>query len=263
MEIFGILNITPDSFSDGGENSQIDNALENAEKMLADGAFVIDIGAESTRPDATPLTYSQEWARLEPVLEKINQACIISIDTRNPETAENALNYPQVKYINDVSGFENPEMARVAREKDAKIIVMHSLTVPADRNITLTTPPVNTISDWAANKLSHLKNLGFPSENVIIDIGIGFGKTAEQSLELIRNIKKIAAIIHETGAKLMVGHSRKSFLSLFTDKSNNKRDFETAVIAAYLQSQNVDFVRVHNVRQTQQAMEQGGALFQI
>lgn len=246
MQIFGILNITPDSFSDTAP----ENPSLAAQKMLQDGAYAIDVGAESTRPNATPLTHAQEWKRLEPFLEKVNQESgirNISIDTYHPETAEKALKYPHVEYINDVSGLKNDEMARIISENQAKIIIMHSLTVPANKEIVIQGDPVEEILSWLGEISQRLKNFQISTENVIIDIGLGFGKTAEQSIELLKNIGKITKKTHEIGAKILVGHSRKSFLTKFTDKPAKDRDFETAIITNYLATQNIDYIRVHNV----------------
>ena len=190
MKIFGILNITPDSFSDGGVH--LDNPLAAARAMLKEGAEYIDVGVESTRPGASKLTWYKEWQRLEPFLTYDSKKIPLSIDTYHPETAEKALKFPQVEYINDVSGLKNDDMARIIAENQAKIIVMHSLTVPADKQVVIQGDPVKELSNWIEELSLRLKNFKIPTENVIIDIGIGFGKTAEQSIELLRHIKNIS-----------------------------------------------------------------------
>lgn len=254
MKIFGILNVTPDSFSDNIEGLSTEDIAKKGYEMMREGADYIDIGAESTRPNATPLTAQEEWARLEPVL-KIAKNLPTSIDTYRPETAEAALKFPQVEYINDVSGLKNPEMARVISENNAKLILMHSLTVPADKSVIIQGDPIIELSAWIEERFSTLKEYQIPAKNVIIDIGLGFGKTAEQSIELLKNIGVLTKLVHEKGGKTLVGHSRKSFLTHFTSKPANERDFETALITQHLYAQNVDYVRVHDVQSNKQAID--------
>lgn len=249
MKLFGILNITPDSFTDGNPELTADEAATKAELMVAQGAHAVDIGAESTRPNATPLTWQEEWARLQPVLEKCANFPI-SIDSYHPETIARALEFPQVQYINDVNGLRDMEMCKIAAKatQDGKeVIVMHSLTVPADKNIVIDGDVTSELENWLQNTAARLNNFQIPLENVIFDIGIGFGKTAEQSIDLIKHIDDLAEITHRLGAKMLVGHSRKSFLEKFTDKKSENRDFETAIFTSFLATQNVDYARVHNV----------------
>jgi 2-amino-4-hydroxy-6-hydroxymethyldihydropteridine diphosphokinase/dihydropteroate synthase len=255
MKLFGILNITPDSFTDGDPTQTPQQAAAKAEMMIAQGAFAVDIGAESTRPNATPLRWEEEWARLQPVL----QACTnfprfpISIDSYHPETIQRALEFPQVQYINDVNGLRDLEMCKLAAkaaQAGKEIIVMHSLSVPADKNIVIGGDAANAtaeLENWLKNTAARLINFQIPLENVIFDIGIGFGKTAEQSIDLIKHIDDLTEITHRMGAKMLVGHSRKSFLEKFTDKKSENRDFETAIFTSFLATQNVDYVRVHNI----------------
>ncbi len=256
--IAGILNVTPDSFSDGGEYFAPEMAVEQARRMLADGADIIDIGAESTRPGASSLTHDEEWERLQPVLEALcGENIKISIDTRHPQTAEKSLKYG-IEWINDVSGFDNPAMVEVAKNCDAKLVIMHNLGIPAD--------PKNIIDDkldvidevyhWAEDRIKSLSEQGISNNRIIFDPGIGFGKDAEQSLNLLKNISHFKKL----GVEIMVGHSRKSFLTGFTDKPAAGRDFETAIISAYLAQQKVDFLRVHNVEKNLQAVKIATAL---
>lgn len=260
MNLLGILNITPDSFSDGDPSQTPQQAADAAEKMIAEGAHAVDIGAESTRPDATPLSWEEEWKRLQPVLE-LCANFPISIDSYHPETIERALEFEQVKFINDVSGFKNTEMCKIAakaQKKGVKLIAMHSLTVPADKNVVIDGDATDELEDWMYSLIARLKNFHIAPENVIFDIGIGFGKTAEQSIELIKHIEDLTSIAHQMDAKMLVGHSRKSFLEKFTEKKSDNRDFETAIFTSFLATQNVDFVRVHNVPLNYQATMIGG-----
>ena len=249
MKIFGILNITPDSFSDGNPALTPQAAATAAELMIAQGAYAVDIGAESTRPNATPLTWQEEWERLRPVLE-LCANFPISIDSYHHETIERALEFPQVQFINDVSGLRSLEMcklAAIATQAGKRVIVMHSLSVPADKNIVIGGDATFELENWLQNTAARLNNFQIPLENVIFDIGIGFGKTAEQSIELIKNIDSLSEMAHRLGAKMLVGHSRKSFLEKFTDKNSENRDFETAIFTSFFATQKIDYVRVHNV----------------
>ena len=247
-KIVGILNITPDSFSDGGKFDIPKQAIKKAEEMCKDGAAVIDIGAESTRPGATILTHEEEWQRLEPILEKISQSKLpakISIDTYHLETVQKALQY-NIDWINDVSGLENEEVAKVISDSTASIVLMHNLGVPADKNITLPNDcdPIKEIISWGGSKLKTLEKYNINNDRIILDPGIGFGKTVEQLLEIIRRADELKSL----GVKIMIGHSRKSFLSLFTDKPASERDFETSIISTLLAAKEIDYLRVHNVK---------------
>ncbi len=260
MNLLGILNVTPDSFSDGDANLTPQMAADAAEMMIAQGAVAVDIGAESTRPDATPLTWEQEWERLEPVLQLCGNFPI-SIDSYHPETVARALEFPQVKFINDVNGFKDIEMCKLATtavKRGTQLIVMHSLTVPADKAVIIQEDATAELENWLQSTASRLNNFQIAPENVIFDIGIGFGKTAEQSIEILKNIDDLTAIAHHMGAKMLVGHSRKSFLEKFTDKKTENRDFETAIFTSFLATQNVDYARVHNVPLNYQATMIGG-----
>lgn len=260
--LVGILNITPDSFSDGGAYLDTHSAVIQAEKMLEQGAAIIDIGAESTRPGAMPLSPSEEWLRLEPVLRALPPSVLstVSIDTRHPQTAANALVFG-VAWINDVSGFPQA-MIDIVRNSSCKIVVMHSLSVPADKTIVL---PENVdvaavVRDWFVEKLQQLEQQGISADRIIFDPGIGFGKTAAQSLELIRRAKELRV----DGTALMFGHSRKSFLLCHPEVTRDpswrqddkmdtpnlsiaERDEATCKVSAYLTTQGVDYLRVHNV----------------
>lgn len=246
-KIVGILNITPDSFSDGGLYITPEKALSRIQEMIDAGADIIDIGAESTRPDATPLSPQDEWKRLEPVLDAINNSdCDIelSIDTYHPETIEKALKY-NIAWINDVSGFEDQRMVDLALKHNCKIVLMHNLGVPAKREVTLSNKKsaVKQVYEWAEKKINELEKQGINRERIIFDPGIGFGKTAEQSFELIKYI----SFFKKLGTEILVGHSEKSFIKLFSDNPPGKRGTETQILSAHLSSNGVDYLRVHDV----------------
>lgn len=247
-ELVGILNITPDSFSDGGQFLTIDHALTQAEHILNSGAEIIDIGAESTRPNAIELSSAIEWQRLEPVIKAINAnksryviAPKISVDTRHASVAEKALNLG-VDWINDVSGFADPLMQPILAESHCDIVFMHHLGIPVKKNRVLSydIDLFQTLYRFAEEKIAALS---IDSKRMIFDVGIGYGKTAEQSAELLKNI----VLFKQLNLRLLVGHSRKSFLTQFTEKPASDRDLETSIISIALAKQQVDYLRVHNI----------------
>jgi dihydropteroate synthase len=262
-KIVGILNITPDSFSDGGVNFNLDNALENAQLMIENDVDVIDLGAQSTRPHAPILSFNNEWERLKPVLTKLKTLTLgsktkISIDTYNYQTAEKALELG-IDWINDVSGCIDKRIINLVVKYGVKIILMHNLGIPADPQITIDNKKdlINTIKDWAQNKLIELKNHGISEQNIIFDPGIGFGKTADQSLSIIKNIQNFKDI----GLEILVGHSRKSFINILRDIPPQQRDIETYIISSYLSLNGVKYIRVHDFIGNQRAINAAQQLF--
>jgi len=247
-EIMGILNLTPDSFSGDGLEGAVKNALHQISRMIEEGASIIDIGAESTRPGAEILTPAEEWDRLAPVLENLGDrvhAAVFSVDTRHAETAWRALALG-VQIINDVSGGADPAMTALIKDYDAALVLMHSLTIPADPAVTIPTDAsaVEVLLGWAKEKIGALEKQGITREQIIFDPGIGFGKTLTQSWDIIRNIAKFKPL----GVPLLIGHSRKSFLCLFGEKPASERDLETLAVSRYLLTQEVDYLRVHDVK---------------
>lgn len=245
--LVGIINVTPDSFSDGGKYLAYDLAIKQAKQLIQDGAEIIDIGAEATHPRASAISAEIEWDRLAPVLENIlaeSPKIKISIDTRHAFVAEKALNLG-VAWINDVSGLDDPLMREVIKNSECDIVIMHHLGIPVDRNriLSLDKNPVAQVFEWAEKRLNDLTQQGINHDRIIFDVGIGFGKNAEQCLELIKNIHQF----RELGTRLLIGHSRKIFLGQFTAKEFAERDIETTVLSLFLASQSVDYLRVHNV----------------
>lgn len=244
--IVGIINVTPDSFSDGGQYNTPDKLKKKIDRLISDGANIIDIGAESTRPNAATIKPREEFKRIQPALEYLkNKTTTVSIDTRNPETAERCLQY-KVNWLNDVSGYNNPAMLKIAEKYKLTVVCMHSLTVPADKNICLpeNCDVIKEILSWAQNKISYLHKNGIAKNKIIIDPGIGFGKTKEQDMEIISRAEELKAL----GVKILIGHSRKSFFTLFTDKETKDRDAETFMLSQKLASKGIDYIRVHDVK---------------
>ncbi|MBL6621350.1 MAG: dihydropteroate synthase [Rickettsiales bacterium] len=251
-KIVGILNITPDSFSDGGKYLNLETAFKQAITLISDGADVIDIGAESTRPNATPISQSEEWQRLSYILPKLidlihSKKKQVSIDTRNSLTAKKAIEYG-VDYINDVSACSSdPNIINVVADANMPIIISHNLGIPADKSITLPKDidVIENLREWLNNKADLLIKEGIKKSNIIFDVGIGFGKNSKQSLEILSKLEEFKDIGH----KIYVGHSRKSFLEEFEPKNEIDRDNLTAIMASKIYDY-CDFIRVHNVRLT-------------
>ena len=247
----GIINVTPDSFSDGGQFTAWDTVQSQLEAMLSAGANIIDIGAESTRPGAKPLTANEEWQRLIPILEQLGDAHfdkllrpLFSIDTYHVETAIKALDWG-ADIINDVSGLTNPEMLALARDSDCDWIAMHHVTVPADSRFTLTPQqdPYNEIEQWLIHQLDKWSQAGLDLNRIIFDPGIGFGKDGLQSLMVLRQ----AARFRQHGLRVLIGHSRKSFMKNFSKLETVDKDMVTVGASLALCEQGVDIIRVHNV----------------
>lgn len=247
-QLVGILNVTPDSFSDGGRYDTAEKAYKHAEQLLTDGADILDIGAESTRPDATPLIATQEWERLEPVLPDIvtlahKQGKKVSLDTRHASTANHALTCG-VDWINDVSGGRDKDLLHVVANAGCRYVAMHALTIPADKNITLpeNADVVATLLDYFNVMIETYEKVGLSRDLLIIDPGLGFGKNASQSLALLWAAPEFQAL----DCPLYIGHSRKSCFGLMGDTS--QREALTLLASHYLMHHNIDYLRVHNVR---------------
>ena len=252
VKFFGILNITPDSFSDGGKFYDVKSALNHLDQLINDGADVIDIGAESTRPDATPINAETEWNRLKEILPKIiNQIKInhpqieISLDSRHHQTIAKALDLG-IDIINDVSGFDDDNMIRLAAQSGKKIVVMHNLGAPSDKNkiIPEDLDVAEVLLNFMKVKLEKLEKAGIKKEKIIFDPGIGFGKNAKQSIYILENIEKLQNL----EIPLLIGHSKKSFLDEMDFGKTKTREEKTILVSANLAKRGVEYLRVHDVR---------------
>lgn len=247
--IMGILNITPDSFSDGGRYTNIDTALNHATEMIECGVDIIDIGGESTRPYSEEVPPSEEIKRIIPVIKKIRETypdIPISIDTRHSETAKASIE-AGADIINDVSGFDkDANMMKVVTELQVPVIIMHSQGTPENmqdnpnygRNI------VDEVYQSLEQKISDSIKAGIKKENIIIDPGVGFGKTQEHNIELIKRISEFKSL----GCAILVGISRKSVISNIIKTTPEERDDSTVSLNAYLCEKGTDIIRVHNVK---------------
>lgn len=226
--IMGILNVTPDSFSDGGIFYSADAAIRHAEEMLKDGADIIDIGAESTRPGFTPVDAKTEIARLEKILPAMkNLGAVVSVDTSKPEVAEFALKNG-ADILNDVSG----KMADVAKKFSAPVVLMHNQKISSE--------VVYDIKNFFRRNLRD-------DVQVIFDVGIGFGKTQEENLTVLRNLRELKKI-DGVEIPLLLGVSRKSVIGYATGLAVDQRDEATGAICVLAAAQGVNILRVHNVK---------------
>ena len=247
-KIMGILNITPNSFSDGGKYLKYDDAIKHLNELIDDGADIIDIGAESTKPGAKSVDDETQLSNIIPVLEYIKNNNInipISIDTRSSKVAGECFNYG-VNIINDVSGFDyDSKMAEIiALNQNVKIIIQHSNGTPdVMQNNTQYTNLIDDIYKSLSKKINYAISKGINKENIIIDPGIGFGKTREQNFEIIKRWKEFRTL----GCPVMLGISRKSFLNM-QQNSNEEKDIYTLAINSCLINENIDYIRVHNVK---------------
>lgn len=247
----GIVNLTPDSFSDGGESETWTQVESRIDAMIDSGVQILDFGAESTRPGATPLSASEEWLRLAPTLARVivkleddRLRPRISVDTYHAEVAAKALEQG-VDIVNDVGGLTCPEMLELAAGTDKDFVAMHNLGLPVDRNVTLDADrsAVDQVEEWLDAQLGTWQRHGLDANRIVFDPGIGFGKNPLQSLELLREIERF----NDKGLRLLVGHSRKSFMGSFAGGKNSERDLVTIGASMALCARGVDILRVHNV----------------
>ena len=244
--VMGILNVTPDSFSDGGQFFDRDKAVEQGLKMAADGAAIIDVGAESTRPGSKPVSAQEQIKRAIPVIEALAKKMNvpISIDTYNYEVAEAAMK-AGASMINDITALSDERMGKLAAERGVPVVLMHIQGTPATMQIE---PKYKNVVDevlkFLMERAQRAEKFGINRERIFIDPGIGFGKTIEHNLELLRNIDRFVA----TGYRVLVGTSRKAFLGKITGKENPQgRIFGTAATVALCAAAGVSIVRVHDV----------------
>ncbi|MBR6722014.1 dihydropteroate synthase [bacterium] len=247
-QIMGILNLTLDSFSDGGKYNEFDSAIEHLQQLINDGADIIDIGAESTKPYSKGVSAEAQLEKLVPILKYIQENNIktpISIDTRSSVVAKKCIELG-ANIINDVSGFEHDEyMAEtIAKAQNVKIIVQHTQGSPETMQ---NNPTYENLMDEIfislKNKIDYATSKGIKRENIIIDAGIGFGKTKEHNFEIIKRWKELKTL----DCPILLGLSRKSLLDM-PEATNNEKDIYTLALNSILINENIDYIRVHNVK---------------
>jgi len=261
-QIVGILNLTPDSFSDGGDFLNSEIALREAEKMLQSGANILDLGAESTAPNSPPVSEKEESKRLFPILEKIvllkkKYDFAISIDTYKSTIAEKALQ-KGANIINDITAFRgDPKMSEVVARFGARVILMFSKNNSArtDFSEAKYEDIFATLEDFFTERIEMAKNAGTAEENIILDPGMGAFLSADPavSFAVLKNLSRLKSKF--PNQKILVGTSRKSFLREVSDAENPKNRLIASVISALWASENgADFLRVHDVPQTGEAL---------
>ncbi len=244
--VMGVLNVTPDSFSDGGQFFDTDRAIEHGLQMAADGAAIIDVGGESTRPGSAPISAEEHIKRVVPVIKALcKKANVpISVDTKNFEVAEAALE-AGAAMINDITALSDERMGELAAEQQVPVVLMHMQGTPA----TMQVEPkyedvVGEVLEFLLSRARRAEDLGIAKNMIFIDPGIGFGKTLEHNLLLLKNIDKFVASPY----RVLVGTSRKSFIGKITGKEKpSERIFGTAATVALCAAAGVSIVRVHDV----------------
>jgi len=244
----GILNVTPDSFSDGGLYASVESAVEHAERMVSEGADIIDVGGESTRPGAESVPAEDEIRRILPVIEKLTKITKIpiSIDTYKSSVARRALEAGAC-IINDISALRgDPDMAYVAAEAGVSVALMHMKGTPKDMQVNPHyDDPINEITSFFRERIQAAVDAGISPDQIIIDPGIGFGKTAEHNLEIIRRLREFKSL----GKPILIGTSRKSFIGKVLDLPVDDRLEGTAATVAVSICNGADIVRVHDVKE--------------
>lgn len=247
-KIMGILNITTNSFSDGGKYYDTENAIKQLNQLIEDGADIIDIGAESTKAYSQAVSTDKQLEKLVPVLEYIKANNIqtpISIDTRSAEVARKCIELG-ANIINDVSGFDYDKkmVDIIVQNPEVKVIIQHSQGSPENMQ---DSPQYENLMDEIyinlKNKVDYANSKGIQKENIIIDPGIGFGKTKSHNLEIIRRWKELKTI----GCPILIGLSRKSLLEM-PNATNEEKDIYSLALNSLLMNENIDYIRVHNVK---------------
>jgi len=251
--IMGIVNVTPDSFSDGGLHYGTDEAVEHALSLVEQGADMIDVGGESTRPFAREVSVEEEKARVIPVIDRLRDMVEvpISIDTRHVEVAREAVE-AGASIINDVNALRGPGMDEFAAESGCSVVVMHMKGTPGNMQVSpVYDDVVEEVLTFLSERVDHLTGMGVERELIMIDPGIGFGKRVSDNLRLLRELHRF----RETGCPVLVGASRKSFIGKVLDLDVSQRlegSIASAVIA-YVNGASV--LRVHDVEETRRALD--------
>ena len=255
--VMGILNVTPDSFYDGGWHFDNANSQRRIEKMIAQGAEIIDIGGESTRPGSKPVTIDEELKRVIPAIKFISEISDIpiSIDTQKAEVARKAVEAGAC-VVNDVGGLRNTEMIQAIADMQVPVIIMHMQGTPENMQ---TNPQydntVQDIKDWLEVRIKAAKMAGIKRSNMIVDPGIGFGKNLKHNLEILGNLDKFKGM----AGGVLLGASRKSFIGMMTGEDSDRLagSLSAAMIGA---TAGIDLVRVHDVKETRKAIDTINAL---
>ncbi len=250
--VMGIVNVTPDSFSDGGRHLSTAAAVAHAHQLIADGADILDIGGESTRPGAASVSGQEELERVLPVLEGLRGIPVpISIDTCKPEVMRAAIK-AGASMVNDVNALQGEGALHAVAQSDAAVCLMHKQGMPQ----TMQQRPayqdvVGEVSTFLRERIAATEAAGIPRERIVIDPGFGFGKTVEHNLDLLRHLGSL----RELGVPLLVGLSRKSMLGAITGREVNDRMAASVAAAMLAVQRGASIVRVHDVRETVDALK--------
>lgn len=259
--LMGVLNVTPDSFSDGGRWADPGPAVEAALLLAAEGADLLDVGGESSRPGAAPVDEAEELRRVLPVIGALAERCPlpISVDTCKPGVARAAIAHG-ASVVNDIGGLRDAHMRRVVRESGAGAIAMHMQGTPATmQRAPVYADVVAEVRAFLAESLRLCVQEGIPAENLLLDPGIGFGKTLEHNLALLRGLEVLA----EAGRPVAIGVSRKSFLAALTGRAGmTERSWPTVALTSYLRSCGAALIRVHEVRANAEALRMTEAILE-
>src|SRR5918911_3772530 len=257
--LMGILNVTPDSFSDGGEFFDPARAVARAQTMLDEGAQIVDVGGESTRPGSNPVSPKEELRRVLPVIQGIlavRPEAVVSIDTYRASTAGAALDVG-TRLINDVTALGDPRMADLVAERGCPVVLMHMLGEPK----TMQKNPryedvVGEVRDFLGRRAERAVRAGVDEENIVLDPGIGFGKTVEHNLALLNRLD----VLVELGFPVLVGASRKSFLGKISGGGPKDRLFGTIATSVVAYERGATLFRVHDVRANKEALAVAAAI---
>lgn len=252
--IMGILNVTPDSFSDGGDALAVDDAIQAGRRMIAEGAAILDIGGESTRPGAMPLAPDEEQRRVLPVVAALaDHGAVISIDTRNAGTMAAALDNGAT-IVNDVSALvHDPSAARLAADRHCPVVLMHMRGTPATMRSYATYHDIaSEVVEELASRIAAAEAAGVDRANIVVDPGIGFAKTPGQNIELLQRLPALLSL----GCRVMVGVSRKSFIgTLGAAAAPKQRTGGSLAAGLFALAQGASILRVHDVAATVQAVQ--------
>ncbi|MFM7128290.1 MAG: dihydropteroate synthase [bacterium] len=258
--VMGILNVTPDSFSDGGQAFLPDLAVARASEMLVQGADILDLGGESTRPGAEPVPADEEWRRVGPVLEQLREQvpqALLSIDTFKPEVARQATALG-VQIVNDITGLDPAgQMGEVVAESGASLVIMHMQGTPATmQNNPQYDDVVGVVLAFFEQRLRFAERLGIGPERIALDPGIGFGKRLEHNISLLQSMDRF----RQLGSVVLIGTSRKRMIGELTGRVVSERMAGSVASAIYAAWQGASIVRVHDVAETADGLNVWSAL---
>ena len=258
----GVLNVTPDSFSDGGRNVEPEHALDAAAAMVEAGADLVDIGGESSRPGAEPVPASVEVDRVLPVIEGLrgrHPGLRLSIDTTKPAVARQALE-AGAAMVNDITALADPEMLRVVREHDVPAVLMHMRGEPRTmQQDTAYDDVVGEVVGYLIRRVEHVRLGGIGDGKILVDPGIGFGKSAAGNLTILKELPQLGRV----GRPILLGASRKTFIGRTLDLPVGERLSGSLAVAAYASARGAHVIRAHDVRETVHAVRMIDAIREL